>query len=196
MCISMIVAGVSSLAESLSAVAPTIEAISTLYSAGASYSAAKSGQAMSEANAKLAEQQGLASLRKGQQESDRIDRQARRVQGAQRAAYGAAGVDPNSGTPLEMQADTLYQAEQDKSLVRYNAELQKWGFDVEAANYRAQADAYGNKATGAIIGGVLGAGSSLLTGLGQVSGKWAPMQTTGPLTLRQKQGLDPIPRMG
>lgn len=195
MCISMIVSGISALSASLSAVAPAVEAISTLYTAGASYSAAKSGQAMAEANAKIAEQQGIAALRKGAQESDRIARQARRVQGSQRAAYGAAGVDPNAGTPLDMQADTLYQAEQDKALVRYNAELQKWGFDVEAANYKAQADAYGSKATGSLIGGVLGAGSSLLTGYGGLSSKWAPMQTTTAGRTR-RQGLDPIPRMG
>lgn len=154
---------------------------------------------MAEANAKVAEQQGLAALRKGSQESERIARQARRIQGAQRAAYGAAGVDPNTGSPLDIQADTMYQAEADKALVRYNAELQKWGFDVEAANYRAQADAYGNKATGAIIGGVLGAGSSLLTGYGELSPKWQSMQTgtnaMAGITRRQWQGLDPIPRM-
>lgn len=187
-------AAFSAMAESFSAVAPIVEGIGALYSAGATYSAAKSGQAQAEANAKIAEQQGLASLRKGAQEEEQVARKERRIAGQQRAALGAAGVDINAGSPLDVQADTAYMAEQDKSLIRYNAELEKWGFDVQKANYQSEANAYGNKATGALVGGVISAGSSIVTGLGQVSDKWSYMQTPSNLTGAIGSSLSLVPK--
>ena len=49
--------------------------------------------------------------------------------------------------------------------------MKKWGFDVEAANYKAQAQQYGNMGKSAIVGGLLGAGSTILNGSGVLGSK-------------------------
>jgi hypothetical protein len=149
-----------------------VSTIGTLYSAGASYASARAGASQARANANLAEQQGLAALEKGRLDQQRIDRRRRSVQGQQRAMYGASGLDPNTGSPLDVQADTEYLAEQDKALVRYNAELQKWGFDVERANYNAKADQMDAYGTNSLVAGVIGAGSNMLNSDTLFSPKW------------------------
>ena len=171
MCIATMLTALGMSSSTAATVGTTIQAIGTLASAGAQYQSAQYGKAMAEQNAKLAEQQGLASLRQGALEQERIARRARQVQGQQRALYGASGVDISSGSPLEIQASTEYMAAQDKALVRYNAELKKWGFDVESANYKAQAQQYGNMGKSAIVGGLLGAGSTILNGSGVLGSK-------------------------
>lgn len=179
MCIATMLTALGMSSSTAATVGTTIQAIGTLASAGAQYQSAQYGKAMAEQNAKLAEQQGLASLRQGALEQERIARRARQIQGQQRALYGASGVDISSGSPLEIQASTEYMAAQDKALVRYNAELKKWGFDVEAANYKAQAQQYGNMGKSAIVGGLLGAGSTILNGNGVLGSKLGLNGNTG-----------------
>ena len=171
MCIATMLTALGMSSTTAATVGTTIQAIGTLASAGAQYQSAQYGKAMATQNAKLAEQQGLASLQQGRLEQERIARRARQIQGQQRAMYGASGVDISSGSPLEIQASTEYMAAQDKALVRYNAELKKWGFDVESANYKAQASQYGNMGKSALVGGLLGAGSTILTGNGMLGSK-------------------------
>ena len=179
MCIATMLTALGMSSSTAATVGTTIQAIGTLASAGAQYQSAQYGKAMAEQNAKLAEQQGLASLRQGALEQERIARRARQIQGQQRALYGASGVDISSGSPLEIQASTEYMAAQDKALVRYNAELKKWGFDVESANYKAQAQQYGNMGKSAIVGGLLGAGSTILNGSGVLGSKLGLNGSTG-----------------
>ena len=179
MCIATMLTALGMSSSTAATVGTTIQAIGTLASAGAQYQSAQYGKAMAEQNAKIAEQQGLASLRQGALEQERIARRARQIQGQQRALYGASGVDISSGSPLEIQASTEYMAAQDKALVRYNAELKKWGFDVESANYKAQAQQYGNMGKSAIVGGLLGAGSTILNGSGVLGSKLGLNGNTG-----------------
>lgn len=99
-----------------------------------------------------------------------------RLQGAQKAGFGAAGV-LMEGSPLDVLGQTVKDQEMDIWTQRYN-------YDVEAANYRNQAsrfrsqagfydfetkrqEAMGDYAVGA---GVLGAGTSLLTTGGALLG--------------------------
>ena len=171
MCITLALTALGMSASTAATVGTTMTVLGTLASAGSQYQAAKSGQAMAEQNAKLAEQQGMASLAQGRMEQEKVARRARQIQGSQRAAYGASGVDISSGSPLEIQADTEYQAAQDKALIRYNSELKKWGFDVESANYKRQAAQQGNMANSALVSGLLGAGSSILNGSGMLGSK-------------------------
>lgn len=170
MCMGLEILGALGISEG---VGTAIAAIGTLWQAGAQASAASASADIAEQNAKLAEQQGFAELQRNRLERDRISRQAKRIQGTQRAAYGASGLDPNTGSALELQADTEYQAAQDIALVRYQAELKKWGFDSEAVNYRNQAKQYRAQGSNAMISGILGAGSSILTGNSSLfGGRW------------------------
>ncbi len=194
MCMGLEILGALGLSEG---VGTTIAAIGTLWQAGAQASAASASASIAEQNAKLAEQQGFAELQRSRLERDRISRQARRVQGEQRAALGAAGLDPNTGSALELQADTEYQAAQDIALVRYQAELKKWGFDAEAVNYRNQAEQYRSMGSNALISGVLGAGSSILTGNSSLfGGRWKNIGFRGSGTFGGAAGASGSTRIG
>lgn len=169
MCVEMAVG----LFKGLEGIGTAISAIGTLYQAGSQYSAANAAASVAEQNARIAEQKGMATMQKAGWEERRIHAQSKKVQGAQRSALAASGVDVNTGSALDVQADTAYQAAEDVAMTHYNAELQKWGFDVEAANYKAQASQAKAAGTSALIGGVIGAGSSILTGGSQFGSKWS-----------------------
>ena len=73
-----------------------------------------------------------------------VRRQGQRLIGAQRAAYGAAGVDPGRGTPLEVMRDTAEEIE-------LEALREKFRFDSAAYQVRREGD---EALTRSILGGV------------------------------------------
>ena len=62
MCIATMLTAMGMSASTAATVGTTMQVIGTLASAGAQYQSAQYGQAMATQNAKLAEQQGMASL--------------------------------------------------------------------------------------------------------------------------------------
>ena len=173
MCIEMIAMAAGASAETAATVATVAQVIGTLYTAGAGYASANAAASVAEQNARLSEQKGMATMQKAGWEERRIRAGSKKLQGQQRSLLAASGVDVNTGSALDVQADTAYQAAEDVAMTHYNAELQKWGFDIEAANYKAQAASAKQQATSALIGGVIGAGSSILTGGSQFGSKWS-----------------------
>ena len=169
----MCLTAAAGLFKGLSGVATAISAIGTIYQAGSQYAAAQAAANVSKQNATLAEQKGVKALERGAEQSRYIRGEARRMQGQQRSALAAGGVDVNSGSALDVQADTAQRAAEDIAATRYNAQLEQWGFDVEATNYRTQAAQYEATATNALIGGAFGVGSTLLGGSKLIASKWA-----------------------
>jgi hypothetical protein len=55
-----------------------------------------------------------------------------RIAGAQRAQYGASGVDVNVGSPLNVVADTDAEGEVSAMQLLYGGELEGWGYDRQA----------------------------------------------------------------
>lgn len=91
------------------------------------------------------------------------------VQGAQIATQAANGVDVNFGSARQVQTDTEMLGREDVDRI-YRAGYQKVrGFDINAANSRAQAAASRADAKGAIVGSIFDATSSLLGGAQQYS---------------------------
>lgn len=86
----------------------------------------------------------------------RQNKESRRVLGAMRAAYGAAGVTVE-GSPLDVLAESAANAELDRLTIKYSGELKAKGFDTDAKMSEAEASAIGSasmfKAAGAILGG-------------------------------------------
>lgn len=83
--------------------------------------------------------------------------------GRQRATFAANNVE-QSGTALDVMADTAGEGAADASRIRSNAIREAWGYDVEAKNQdtRAQFAKYAGKA--AKKGGILTGGAQLLGG--------------------------------
>lgn len=123
------------------------------------YSAYQQGQAQQKAakdNAKAAENQATATrnaaMVREQQHRERI----RHLAGTQRAVAGASGLE-EAGSPLLVMADTLEQAELDAQRIRYGGEVSATGFEAQSRLSRFQGDQ-------ASRAGMIGAGSTLLSG--------------------------------
>lgn len=112
-------------------------------------------------NAALARQQAYQSAIAGQQQANDIRRQGMQTVGAQRAAYGASGIDTNAGTASATQAATMGAAEQQAQQISYNTMIQQWGYTKEAQQYEAQANALKDQQNSAGIASLLTTGTSL-----------------------------------
>lgn len=123
-------------------------ALGTLQTAGQALSGIGSlvsgfGQAASyEQNAKLARQQA-------QYNANQKRRETSALLSRQRAAYGASGVQVNTGSPVDFIAETAEQGEMDALMMLYGGE--------------AEASMMQSRARQSRLGGILGAGTSLLS---------------------------------
>jgi len=132
----------------------------------------QSGQAQKGAydyNARIAEQEaGVA--RAGAAREEEIHRtKLKRLMGTQKALYGAAGVDIASGSPLLTLMSTAEEGEREAEYIRYGGEVSA----TEKLNEARLARYYGKQTYKA---GVIGAGSTFLTGLGQAGLGYAGMK--------------------
>ena len=120
-------------------------------------------------NANLAALQGQEELKKGAREEAKFRREANQFASAQKTALAASGAQL-SGSALNVMADTAQGIEEDATTIRFNTLQSKWGYDVNAVNYRNQASAARASAKGAKTAGWIGGFSTLLNTGGQVLG--------------------------
>ena len=92
--------------------------------------------------------------------------------GAQRAAMGADGGQLGSGSALNVQRDTSNQGALAASQDIYQGQLAGYGYETQAGNFTAQSQLDTAEASQASTAGMIGAGSSLLSGASQFSSKW------------------------
>lgn len=93
-------------------------------------------------NQMIAENYAQRALQQGQ-----VDEQNQRLKtaatlGTQRASLASQGGDVDSGSPLDLQADTARLGEYDAQAVRNNAALKAYGYRVQAYNNAADAGRY------------------------------------------------------
>jgi hypothetical protein len=93
-------------------------------------------------NQMIAEGYAQRALQQGQ-----VDEQNQRLKtaatlGSQRASLASQGGDVNSGSPLDLQADTARLGEYDAQAVRNNAAIKAYGYRTQAYNNAADAGRY------------------------------------------------------
>ena len=124
-------------------------------------SAIKQGQAQSNAanyNATVANQNAANAASQAAAASDLQTRQAEKQMGAEVAAYGAAGVDPSSGSPAEVLSNSAQMATLNNLTTQYNYKLQGIGYQDQANLDTSEASSATSasylSAAGDIAGGV------------------------------------------
>ncbi|SRR6266478_2308846 len=115
------------------------------------------------ANAALAEHQAADAIARGQTNEFNRRLKTSQLKSTQTAEFAGHGVALDSGSPLDVLTSTDVMGEQDALTIRNNAVKEAWGYNVEAANYRAQAANANPWAAGV---------STLLGSAGQVADKW------------------------
>lgn len=94
---------------------------------------------VAEMNATLEDRRARDALERGRSEEQRLRMEAAQLQGRQRAAMAANGVDLGFGSPLDTLLDTAVMAERDALRVRRAAANEAYDFEVGATNMRADA---------------------------------------------------------
>ena len=150
------------------ATASTVSTVATTAAVAASAvagvaGAIQQGQAAKQTanyNAQVSRNNAIGTEQAAAAESDRKSLETRHLLASGVAAAGASGVDPNSGSPLEVVADLAGQAKLDEELARWQARERAKGFGNQAA-----LDTYTGRA--ATRAGTINAGASLLQGMGR-----------------------------
>ncbi|HXF44858.1 MAG TPA: hypothetical protein VNK91_01950 [Burkholderiaceae bacterium] len=100
--------------------------------------AGRMNQQLAEYNAELAEADALEATRRGGEGAARAQSQARRMIGTQRARLAAQGIDIESGSAADIQADTVAISEMDALTLQNNAVREALGYRTRARGYRIQ----------------------------------------------------------
>lgn len=125
--------------------------------------ALSSGESQSEAlgySADVASNNATLALQAGDMNARRQQMLSSQKIGAERAGYGASGIDSGSGSALDVLGSSAMNGELDKLNILHGAQVQAINFENQAAIDRSQADSAKNAglfgAAGALAGGVGG----------------------------------------
>ncbi len=194
----------------LGGLSTALSAVGALVQGLASYQAAQAQAASMEANAKIAEQNAAQakinaemSRKAGQlaqedaaAEERRLRQEGHQFAGQQRSLLGASGVASGYGSGTSLLMDTFAGIEADAAVIRRSGNRQAWGQEVQAVNYGNQADSYTMQAQSfrsqakaarqggffGLLGGAIGAGSSILSAP-KVASSWYSKSSYGATSL-------------
>lgn len=102
--------------------------------------------------------------------------QTNQLLGQQRVGLAANGVDPNSGSALDLQSDVAGNGELDQLTIKSNAAREAAGYQAQGMNYSTQASIDEADSQNALSAGALKATSSLIGGAGSVASSWYQFQ--------------------
>lgn len=151
----------------LALIGTAVASAGTVYGGLAANAQGKYEAKVAEQNARLAAEQSRDAKERGQLDAARLDREYAQTAGAQRAAMAANGVDLSYGSAEAVQQDTAMMRGEDRAAHDRNVYNEMRGLDINASNYRSQAQASRMKGRNAMVGSVISAGGSLLSGASQ-----------------------------
>lgn len=99
--------------------------------------------------------------------------------GQQKAAQAANGIDVNVGSPVAVRNSTEEVGSIDAAMIHYNAARQALGLEQEAQNQQTQSELDKKASANDLVGGVMKAGASFLSGASSLSSKWSQFQLSG-----------------
>lgn len=141
----------------MAAAVPIISIAASALGAYASYESGRQQKKAGEAQARYYEQQAEQERYAAKVKAEQYKKEAERRMGIMRASYAASGVEIGEGTPLLMLMESAAEAAKDETRIKQGGELGAWGLLSEANLARM-----GGKS--AYTSGLMGAGSTLLTG--------------------------------
>lgn len=130
-------------------------------------------------NAIIAERQAQDSLDRGRVEEQQHRLKVAQMKGTQRSALAASGVQVDSGSALDVVADTAMMGEFDALTIRNNAEREAYAYRVQGSNYQAESGLYSLAGRNAARNGSFGAATTLLGGAAQIGMNYTTMKANG-----------------
>ena len=151
----------------LGAASTLVGAVGAKQQANAQADAAEYNAKVNDMNATLAERRARDALERGRQDEQQKRNETAQIEGRQRAAMAANGVDLSFGSPLDTLVSTATLGEVDALTVRRNAANEAYDNQVQAENSRAVATLNRMNAKASRTAGNLNAFSTILTGAGK-----------------------------
>lgn len=142
---------------------------SQIYAGQAAYQQGKYENQVAQQNAQLEEASKADAFSRRNVDQMRLWRKVSQQLGEQRAAGAASGVDVNFGSALSMQEDTQMIGGEDSTTLNENYNKEIKGYDIDAANYKAQGAAALMRGKAARTGSYMQATGTLLAGASQIA---------------------------
>jgi di/tripeptidase len=141
-------------------------AVGAISSANASAQSANYQSAVAANNAKQAQENASRAAQAGEITASMQERKTAANVGSIRAAQAANGVDVNSGSALDVRSSAAELGQLDAINIRSNAAREAYGYQAQSASYTGESDMYKSEASNDKTSGLLNAGSTLLSGVG------------------------------
>lgn len=152
----------------------TIAMIATAAAAGmsakATYDQGQVAKQVGRNNATMAEYAAQDAQRRGEEEAAAVQRRGASIKSAQRVSLAAKGLDLGYGTAADLQDQTDFFTQSDVATTRTNANRESWNLRAQGQQALALGKAEARNAN-------LQAAGTLLSGAGQVAGKWDSFKT-------------------
>jgi len=142
-------------------------AAGTIQQSKATAKASNYNAQVAEMNAKIADKQATDAIERGKQEEQQKRQQTAQLEGRQRAAMAANGLDLSFCSPLDTIVDTAKLGEIDALNIRTNTYREAYGYKVQGTNQRANATLDRMRADAATKGGYLESVGTVLGGAGK-----------------------------
>lgn len=148
----------------LTVAATAVSAIGTGASSIAAAQQARYQAEVADRNARIENDAARDALERGRIEDKKLQERTAQLMGEQNAALAANGIDIAFGSAANVRGDAAVIGQQDAATLRENSMRETRGFEINAANYRASAQASRQAASGALINGAFQIGSTILGG--------------------------------
>ena len=136
----------------------------------AAYTQAKYEQASDKANEALADQQAKEQIDQTKLSAERRYRDAGQLEGQQKAAMAANGIDLGFGSALDVQRDSRMIANEDVGQIYKEGFNRTQGYLTDAYNYRLGASAAKSAASSAKLATGIGMAGTALGAASQING--------------------------
>ena len=147
--------------DPISIIAGVVGAGSTIAGGVASNRAAKFNAQVQQNNAVIARNKAKQEAAVGNLEVVRNQRRVRQEFGAQKAGFGAGNIQTDSGSALDVLANTIEQGELDTQIIRFNSEQTQQDLRFSADNNDAQSKLTRQSGKFALGGSILSGGSQV-----------------------------------
>jgi hypothetical protein len=129
-------------------------------------------------NAKLATQQSKLDIQSGEIAAVNQGLKTKAAVGQEKAAQGASGIDPNTGSAVDVRAGTEEMGLTDSLTIRSNAAKKSYEDEVTAASDTAQGQLDTFAGAQATEGADIGAAGTLLSGASTVGANYLKLQNS------------------
>lgn len=164
--------GVAAAGLVVTAVAAAASTYSAVSSANAQKAAAAYQAQVASNNAQIANYNANSAIAEGNQKLQAAEQQAAQHQGMIRAAFGAGGIDMDSGSALRTQQGMAEVDQLNQATIVSNAARSAWNYRNQGADFTAQSQLDMMRSNQASQSAILGGIGSMLSGAGQFANQY------------------------